>query len=270
MKIVRVKNVAFGKKKTLPLIAGPCVAESRDICMGIAEGLVKIAKKLDIPLVFKASYDKANRSSIASYRGPGLERGLEILQEIREKFDIPILTDVHSPEEAKIVGKVIDIIQIPAFLCRQTDLIVAAGETGKIVNVKKAQFMSPYDMINIITKLETTGNTKIMLTERGTAFGYNNLVSDMRSIPQMQEFNYPVIFDATHSVQKPGGGGTCSSGDGYLAPYLAKAAVAVGANGLFVETHTDVTKALSDKDNMIPLDQLEKLMKQLQQINAIV
>jgi 2-dehydro-3-deoxyphosphooctonate aldolase (KDO 8-P synthase) len=270
MKIVRVRNVAFGRKHTLPLVAGPCVAESRDICMAIAERLVKISKKLDIPLVFKASYDKANRSSIASYRGPGLKKGLEILEEIREKFDIPILTDVHSPEEAKIVGRVVDILQIPAFLCRQTDLIVAAGETGRIVNVKKAQFMSPYDMLNIVTKLETTGNTKILLTERGTAFGYNNLVSDMRSIPQMQEFNYPVIFDATHSVQKPGGGGTCSSGDGYLAPYLAKAAVAVGANGLFVETHTDVTKALSDKDNMIPLDQLEKLMRQLQQINAIV
>lgn len=270
MKIVKIKNVAFGKQKTLPLIAGPCVAESREICMGIAAGLVKITKKLDIPFVFKASYDKANRSSIASYRGPGIDEGLDILKEIKEKFDVPVLTDVHSPEEAKIAGEIVDIIQVPAFLCRQTDLIVAAGETGKIVNVKKAQFMSPSDMINIITKLETTGNSKILLTERGTAFGYNNLVSDMRSIPLMQEFNYPVIFDATHSVQRPGGGGTCSSGDGRLAPYLAKAAVAVGANGLFVETHTDVPNALSDKDNMIPLDQLEKLLKQLKLINEIV
>lgn len=270
MRLVRVGNVYFGKKKTLPLIAGPCVIESRDVCMKIAEELVKLTDKLDLPYVFKASYDKANRSSIASFRGPGIEEGLNILHEIKEVFNIPVLTDVHSPEEASIAGNIVDIIQIPAFLCRQTDLIVAAGETGKVVNVKKAQFMSPEDMINVITKLETTGNNRILLTERGTAFGYNNLVSDMRSIPLMREHNYPVIFDATHSVQRPGGGGTHSSGDGRLAPYLAKSAVAAGADGLFVETHFNVDQALSDKDNMIPLSQLGGLMKQLKKIKEIV
>jgi 2-dehydro-3-deoxyphosphooctonate aldolase (KDO 8-P synthase) len=228
-----------------------------------------MAKRLNIPLVFKASYDKANRTSIHSYRGPGIAKGLEILAEIKAKYNVPVLTDVHSIEEIHIASKVVDIIQLPAFLIRQTDIVVAAGESGAVVNVKKAQFAAPWDMKNVVKKLESTGNTKIMLTERGASFGYNTLVADMRSLVIMREMGYPVIFDATHSVQSPGGKGDSSGGDGRFAPYLAKAAAAVGVDGMFIETHPDPSKALSDGPNMIPTGELAALWKKLNAINEV-
>ncbi|WP_372808212.1 3-deoxy-8-phosphooctulonate synthase [Pontiella sp.] len=268
-KTINVKGVKFGGKNPLAMIAGPCVIESREGCMAIAEKLVQLSKKQNIPLVFKASYDKANRTSINSYRGPGIEAGLEILAEIKEKYNVPVLTDVHSVEEIKIASKMVDIIQLPAFLIRQTDIVVAAGESGAVVNVKKAQFAAPWDMKNVVKKIEATGNTKIMLTERGASFGYNTLVADMRSLIIMAEMGYPVIFDATHSVQSPGGQGDTSGGDGRFAPYLAKAAAAVGVDGMFIETHPNPTEALSDGPNMIPLADLSKLWKKLDAIDKI-
>jgi len=230
---------------------------------------VKMAKRLNIPLVFKASYDKANRTSINSYRGPGIAKGLEILAEIKAKYNVPVLTDVHSIEEIHIASKVVDIIQLPAFLVRQTDFVVAAGESGAVVNVKKAQFAAPWDMKNVIQKIESTGNTKILVTERGASFGYNMLVADMRSLVILREMGYPVIFDATHSVQSPGGQGDTSGGDGRFAPYLAKAAAAVGVDGMFIETHPDPSKALSDGPNMIPTGELSNLWKKLNAINEV-
>ncbi len=268
-KVVNVNGVKFGGNNPLALIAGPCVIESREGCMEIADKLVKMAKRLNIPLVFKASYDKANRTSINSYRGPGIAKGLEILAEIKAKYNVPVLTDVHSIEEIHIASKVVDIIQLPAFLIRQTDIVVAAGESGAVVNVKKAQFAAPWDMKNVVKKLESTGNTKIMLTERGASFGYNTLVADMRSLVIMREIGYPVIFDATHSVQSPGGKGDTSGGDGRFAPYLAKAAAAVGVDGMFIETHPDPSKALSDGPNMIPTGELAALWKKLNAINEV-
>jgi len=268
-KTVNVKGVKFGGKNPLALIAGPCVIESREGCMAIADKLVKLAKKQDIPIVFKASYDKANRTSINSYRGPGISRGLEILAEIKAKYNVPVLTDVHSVEEIHIASKVVDIIQLPAFMIRQTDFVVAAGESGAVVNVKKAQFAAPWDMLNVVKKLESTGNTRILLTERGASFGYNTLVADMRSLIIMREMGYPVIFDATHSVQSPGGQGDSSGGDGRFAPYLAKAATAVGVDGLFIETHPDPASALSDGPNMIPLKDMGPLWKKLSAIDQI-
>lgn len=269
VKTVKVGNVAIGTGK-LVLIAGPCVIEDRKGCVRLAVKLAQLAKAEKIPFIFKASYDKANRSSIESYRGPGLSKGLDVLKEIKEKTGVPVLTDVHSEAEVGAVSKVVDVIQIPAFLCRQTDLIVAAAETGLPVNVKKGQFLAPWDMSNIVKKIEHTGNKKILLTERGTSFGYNNLVVDMRGLSMMRQMGYPVIFDATHSVQKPGGAGNRSSGDGSLAPMLARGAVAVGCDGIFVETHLRPEKALSDKDNMIPFNQLRKLWRQLIDINRAI
>jgi 2-dehydro-3-deoxyphosphooctonate aldolase (KDO 8-P synthase) len=268
-KTINVRGVKFGGKHPLALIAGPCVIESREGCMEIAEKLVKLSKRQGIPLVFKASYDKANRTSINSFRGPGREKGLEILAEIREKYNVPVLTDIHSIEDVQVASKVVDIIQIPAFLIRQTDLVIAAGESGAVVNVKKAQFAAPWDMGNVVKKLEATGNNKILLTERGVSFGYNTLVADMRSLIIMREFGYPVIFDATHSVQSPSGRGETSGGDGRFAPYLAKAAAAVGVDGLFIETHVDPSQALSDGPNMIPFKELSKLWKKLDAIDKI-
>jgi len=268
-KTVNVNGVKFGGKNPLALIAGPCVIESREGCMDIAKKLVGMAKRLDVPLVFKASYDKANRTSIDSYRGPGIAKGLEILSEIREKYNIPVLTDVHSVEEIHIAAKVVDIIQLPAFMIRQTDFVIAAGESGAAVNVKKAQFAAPWDMKNVIKKIESTGNKNILLTERGASFGYNTLVADMRSLIIMREMGYPVVFDATHSVQSPGGQGDTSGGDGRFAPYLAKAAVAVGVDGLFIETHPEPAKALSDGPNMIPTKDLPGLWKKLNAINGV-
>lgn len=268
-KTINAKGVKFGGNNPLALIAGPCVIESREGCMELAEKLVKLANRQRIPFVFKASYDKANRTSINSYRGPGISKGLEILAEIKEKYGIPVLTDVHSVADIHIASKVADIIQLPAFLTRQTDIVVAAGESGAVVNIKKAQFAAPWDMTNVIRKIESTGNKKIMLTERGASFGYNTLVADMRSLIIMRETGYPVIFDATHSVQSPGGQGDTSGGDGRFAPYLAKAAAAVGVDGMFIETHLDPETALSDGPNMIPFAQLGKLWKKLEAIDTV-
>jgi len=266
---VRVGNVAFGNGG-LAFMAGPCVIESREGCLGIARALAEIARRLGVPLVFKASFDKANRSSIGSYRGPGLEKGLEILREAKEATGLPIVTDIHEPGQAAAAAKVADILQIPAFLCRQTDLLLAAGETGAAINVKKAQFMAPEDMGNVVTKIESTGNRRIILTERGSSFGYHNLVADMRSLPVMSDFGYPVMFDATHSVQRPGGDGNCTGGDGKWAPLLARAAVAAGCDGVFMETHPNPPEALSDKANAIPLADIEDLWKKLRAIHEIV
>jgi 2-dehydro-3-deoxyphosphooctonate aldolase (KDO 8-P synthase) len=268
-RVVNVRGVKFGGRQPLVLIAGPCVIESRDGCMEIAQKLVRLSRRQNIPFVFKASYDKANRTSLHSYRGPGISKGLEILAEIKERYQVPILTDVHSVEEIHIASRVADIIQLPAFLIRQTDLVIAAGESGVAVNVKKAQFAAPWDMANVVKKIESTGNRKILLTERGTSFGYNTLVADMRGLVIMRELGYPVIFDATHSVQSPGGRGDTSGGDGRFAPYLAKAATAVGVDGLFIETHPDPSQALSDGPNMIPLRELSRLWEKLDAIDRI-
>ena len=269
-RVIDCGGVKFGGRHPLALLAGPCVIESREGCLDIAARLARLARSKGIPLVFKASYDKANRSSLRGYRGPGLERGLEILAEVKARYGLPLITDVHTVAEARRAAEVVDIIQIPAFLCRQTDLVVACGETGKIVNVKKGQFMAPWDMKNVIEKIESTGNRRILLTERGASFGYNMLVADMRSLLVMREFGYPVIFDATHSVQRPGGAGDRSSGDGRWAPALARAAVATGCDGVFLETHPNPEQALSDKDNTVPLASLGRLWAVLRSIDETV
>lgn len=258
MKILNLKNFEIGGDK-LTIMAGPCAIESQEILDRTAEKLKAITSRLGINYIFKSSFDKANRSSITSYRGPGLEKGLEMLQSIKDKFDLPIVTDIHTPEQAAPVAEVADVIQIPAFLCRQTDLLVAAAKTGKIINLKKGQFLSPEQMQPLIRKIEDSGNNQIMLTDRGTTFGYNNLVVDFRGIPIMQAFGYPVVFDATHSVQLPGANGVCSGGDRRFVPILAKSAMAAGANVLFFEIHPDPDKALCDGPNMVPLDKTEKL-----------
>jgi 2-dehydro-3-deoxyphosphooctonate aldolase (KDO 8-P synthase) len=269
MKKIKVGKAVFGGQQ-LAFIAGPCVIESVEGTMDLAEKLVKLAKELKVPFVFKASFDKANRTSIDSYRGPGILEGLEILKEVRDRFNVPVLTDIHEAWQAEFAADVVDILQIPAFLCRQTDLVVAAAETGKVVNVKKAQFLAPEDMRNVIAKIEAVGNTNIILTERGASFGYNNLVADMRSLLIMREFGYPVVFDATHSVQRPGGAGTTSGGDGRWAPALARAAVATGVDGIFMETHVNPAEALSDKANAIAFKDLKRVWQKLIAIHAIV
>jgi 2-dehydro-3-deoxyphosphooctonate aldolase (KDO 8-P synthase) len=269
-KSIKIGGVPFGGRSPLALIAGPCVIESRKGCLDLAGRLVRLARKKEIPLVFKASYDKANRTSIRSYRGPGLAKGLEILAEVKERFKVPVLTDVHSEQEVLLAAQVADVLQIPAFLCRQTDLVVAAGESGRVVNIKKAQFMAPWDMKHVVQKVESTGNRRILLTERGASFGYNTLVADMRSLLAMRELGYPVIFDATHSVQSPGGAGEASGGDGRWAPALARAAVATGCNGVFIETHVNPPEALSDSANAIAFRQLGRLWDQLTAIHAVV
>jgi 2-dehydro-3-deoxyphosphooctonate aldolase (KDO 8-P synthase) len=270
MKTVNVKGIKIGGRKSLALIAGPCVIESRKGCVDLAGRLVRLAKEENIPFIFKASYDKANRSSHKSFRGPGIDEGLDILAEIKDKYKVPVLTDVHGVEEVKKAAKVVDILQIPAFLCRQTDLVIAAAGSGKVINIKKGQFLAPEDMINVVAKAESTGTKKIILTERGASFGYNNLVADMRSLLILREMGYPVVFDATHSVQRPGGAGSSSSGDSKWAPALARAAVAVGCDGIFVETHVKPEEALSDKDNTLKLSSLRKIWRQLKEINEIV
>ncbi|HEV2695510.1 MAG TPA: 3-deoxy-8-phosphooctulonate synthase [Verrucomicrobiae bacterium] len=248
------------------LIAGPCVIENEKLCRTVATSLVKTCKKLGIFYIFKASFDKANRTSGKAFRGPGIVAGLKTLATIREEFGVPVVTDVHTEEQATAAGKVVDILQIPAFLCRQTDLIEAAVATGKIVNIKKGQFLSPNEMGRVAEKARLSGGKKILLTERGTTFGYNNLVADMRSIPVMKSFNFPVVFDATHSVQQPGGGGDKTTGQREFAPVLAKAALAVGADGLFIETHPRPDEALSDGPNMIPLGEMAATLKSLLKI----
>jgi 2-dehydro-3-deoxyphosphooctonate aldolase (KDO 8-P synthase) len=245
------------------LIAGPCVIESEELVMHVAKEIKSITDELGIDYYFKASFDKANRTSIYSYRGPGLEEGLRILQKVKDMYGLKIATDIHEPNQAEPVSKVADIIQIPAFLCRQTDLLVAAAKTGKLINVKKAQFLAPWDMKNVVNKLEESNNKNIMLCERGTTFGYNTLVVDMTGILEMKKFGYPVIFDATHSVQKPGGKGNATGGNREYVEYLAKAAVAVGVDGLFMEVHPDPDNAKSDGPNMVPLIELRTILDKL-------
>ncbi|MBF0378197.1 MAG: 3-deoxy-8-phosphooctulonate synthase [Desulfamplus sp.] len=252
------------------LISGPCVIESEETTFKIAAELKKITSELAIPFIFKASFDKANRSSINSFRGPGFAKGIEILKDIKESLNLQIVSDIHSPEQAKIAAEVLDVIQIPAFLCRQTDLICAAAKTGKALNIKKGQFLSPYECLNIIEKARACGSTEISITERGTTFGYNNLVVDFRSIQIVKNMGVSVIFDATHSVQFPGGGGTASSGESRFAPYLARAAVAAGADGIFIETHPDPNKALCDGPNSIPLENMAPLLTTLVKIKEAI
>ncbi len=261
---------SVGGNSGLFLICGPCVIESRDVLMEIAEALAIWSQKEGVPLVFKASYDKANRTSLSAFRGPGREEGLALLQEVKSEFDFPILTDIHHPEDAAPVSEVADVLQIPAFLCRQTDLLLAAASTQAIVNVKKGQFLAPGDMEPVVKKIAESGNRKIMLTERGSSFGYNNLVVDMRGLVEMRDLGYPVIFDATHSVQRPGAGNGYTAGDGALAPYLARAAAAVGVDGFFIETHVRPEEAQSDRENLIPFTQLPRLWEQLQSISELL
>ena len=272
MKVRKVevdKGVAFGGDR-LVFIAGPCVIESRAMALDLARRLSLLAARLKVPYIFKASFDKANRTSVDSFRGPGIEKGLDILAEIRERFNVPVLTDVHEPWQCARAAQVCDVLQIPAFLARQTDLVTAAGETGAVVNVKKGQFMAPEDMANVIAKIVSTGNRRIVLCERGASFGYRNLVADMRSLLIMREMGYPVVFDATHSVQRPGGLGTGSGGDGRFAPALARAAVATGVDGVFMETHVTPAKALSDAANAIAFRDVEALWRKLLAIDAVL
>ncbi|HEV8130978.1 MAG TPA: 3-deoxy-8-phosphooctulonate synthase [Acidobacteriota bacterium] len=250
-------------------VAGPCVIEDRDHCLKIAEALLRVRDRLKIPLLFKASYDKANRTSVQSFRGAGEEEGLKILQEVRRQFGLAVLTDVHETTQVAAAAEAVDVLQIPAFLSRQTDLIVACARSGKTVNVKKGQFLAPWDMGNVIEKCRAAGNSKVMLTERGASFGYNQLVVDFRSLLIMQQFEVPVIFDATHSVQVPGGAGTASSGNAEFIEPLARAAVAVGVSGIFVEVHEDPARALSDGPNALRLDRFEPLAKRLMELHAV-
>jgi len=267
---VRIGNVTLGAKRPLALIAGPCVVESEKSAMRHAKAIAKIARSVGIPFIYKSSYDKANRSSMASFRGLGLDTGLAILSRVKKETGLPILTDIHSPEEARRAAAVADVLQIPAFLCRQTDLLLAAARTGCAVNVKKGQFLSPAEMKNVADKLASTGNRRILLTERGTFFGYNALVNDFRAIPLMKEFGYPVIFDATHSVQQPGGRGHSSGGDRRFVPTLASAAVAAGADGIFMEVHEDPDHAPSDGPNMVKMKDLKALLERLVKISQVV
>ena len=269
VRLAKVGNtVTVGSGKPLTLIAGPCVIENRDLVFEVAEAVNAICKKLGVQYIFKASFDKANRTSASTFRGPGVTAGLAVLQEVKHKLGLPVLTDIHESSHVAEVAEVVDVLQIPAFLCRQTDLLMAAAATGKAINVKKGQFLSPQEMSQVAQKLRTAGVENLMLTERGNSFGYNTLVVDFRSLPQLQSFGCPVIFDATHSVQQPGGqGGTSGGQREYVAP-LARAAVAVGVDGLFMEIHPNPDKALSDGPNMLPLHRLEPLLKQLLAIRA--
>lgn len=256
--------------KKLMVIAGPCVIESEEMVMQIAKQMKEICDRLDVEYYFKASFDKANRTSISSFRGPGIEEGIKILKKVKDTYALKIVTDIHEPWQAEVVSDAVDIIQIPAFLCRQTDLLVAAAHTGKIINVKKAQFLAPWDMKNVVTKIEESGNRKIMLCERGTSFGYNTLVVDMTGMQEMKKFGYPVVFDATHSVQKPGGRGNATGGNREYVEPLAKAAIAAGADALFFEVHPDPDNALSDGPNMVYLNEFEDMMKRILKVYEAV
>jgi 2-dehydro-3-deoxyphosphooctonate aldolase (KDO 8-P synthase) len=267
---IHISDIKFGAGNPIFVIAGPCVIENEDIVFRTAERLKKICKALGIPLLFKSSYDKANRTSITSFRGPGIEKGLRILSDVRSKLDIRIISDVHSVEEVKPASEVLDALQIPAFLCRQTDLILEASKTGKPVNVKKGQFLSPWDVKNIIDKFISTGNKNLFITERGTSFGYNNLVVDFRGLPIMRSFGYPVVFDITHSLQIPGGMGKSSGGQREFAEYYARAAAAVGVDGIFMEVHPEPDKALCDGPNMMRLDEVEKILTIVKAIDDVV
>lgn len=270
MKEVKIGNLTVGGGKGLFLLAGPCVIEDPERTLMIGRRTKEICDRLGIPYIFKASFDKANRSSYSSFRGPGLEEGLKILAHIKKELQVPVVSDIHSVEQIEPAAEVLDVLQIPAFLCRQTDLVYGAAKTGKCVNVKKGQFMAPKDMINVLKKMEEAGNENLMLTERGASFGYNNLVVDMRSFPIMRDFGYPVIFDATHSVQLPGGAGTKSSGQREFVPFLSRAAVGAGVDGLFMEVHDNPEEALSDGPNMVHLDDLEAILRDLKAIDTIV
>ena len=265
-----MKLADFKIGEELVIISGPCVIESRDQTMRAAEHLSTMFSKLDLPYIFKSSFDKANRSSLSSYRGPGMDEGLKILQEVKETFALPIFSDIHLPEQAEVAKEVLDVIQIPAFLCRQTDLLVAAAQTGKIINIKKGQFMAPWDMQNSIEKVVESGNDQVMVTERGFSFGYNNLVSDMRAIPEMQKLGVPVCFDAAHSVQLPGGLGNSTGGNREYISTLAKASVAAGADLVYMEAHPNPDSAPCDAPSMIPFDQLESLAITLKQLYQVV
>jgi 2-dehydro-3-deoxyphosphooctonate aldolase (KDO 8-P synthase) len=263
VRTVEIGDLRIGEGLPHLIIAGPCVIEDAGLVLETAAELKRITADLKFPFIFKSSYDKANRSAGASFRGPGLKQGLMVLARVRDEVGVPILSDVHTAEEATAAGKVLDVLQIPAFLCRQTDLLLAAARTGRAVNVKKGQFLAPWDMANVVEKVESTGNHKLLLTERGASFGYNNLVTDFRALPIMRRLGYPVIFDATHSVQLPGGAGTASSGQREFVAPLARAAIAAGCEGLFMEVHPDPDKALSDGPNMVPLAQVRSLLEQV-------
>ncbi|MHC4536891.1 MAG: 3-deoxy-8-phosphooctulonate synthase [Planctomycetota bacterium] len=266
----KIGKVEIGLDAPLFVMAGPCVIESETCCLDIANRLVDISAKTDVGIIFKASFDKANRSSLHSFRGPGMEKGLDILAVVRQKTNLPIMTDVHESSQAAVAGEVIDCLQIPAFLCRQTDLLCACAQTGKPVNIKKGQFLSPEEMKNAVEKIRSCGNENISLTERGTFFGYNRLVNDMTAIEQMKNLGYPVIFDATHSTQQPGGLGNASAGRREMAPILAKAAIAAGANGLFIEVHTEPEKSKSDAACIMPIDWLEDLLTICKKIFEVI
>lgn len=270
MKTVSAGPVTFQNAGPLCLISGPCQLESRDHALMLAETLAKHCSDLGIGYVFKASYDKANRSSLKGARGVGMEEGLRILADIRSEIGCPVLTDVHGPEQCEPVAQAVDILQIPAFLCRQTDLLLAAGNTGRVINIKKGQFLAPWDVQNIVTKVESTGNEQILLTERGASFGYNMLVSDMRSLPIMAKTGYPVVFDATHSVQLPGGLGESTGGQAEYVPALSRAAVAVGVSAVFIETHEEPARSPSDGPNMVALADMPKLLERLKALDELV
>jgi 2-dehydro-3-deoxyphosphooctonate aldolase (KDO 8-P synthase) len=269
MKTVTVGQVTFSNSAPLSLIAGPCQMESRDHAFMVAGELKELTQRLGIGLVYKSSFDKANRTSLGGKRGLGLEKSLAVFADIKKDLGLPVLTDVHEIDQCEVLKPVIDILQIPAFLCRQTDLLVAAAKTGCVVNVKKGQFLAPWDMKNVAAKIADSGNDRILLTERGASFGYNTLVSDMRALPEMAKTGYPVIFDATHSVQQPGGLGGASGGDRTMVPVLARAAVAVGVAGVFIETHENPDQAPSDGPNMVPLNQIENLLRKLMQLDRV-
>jgi len=267
---ISIDSIKIGAGRPLVLIAGPCVIESEEATLRHAERLLTICNGLSMPLIFKASYDKANRTSIGAFRGPGLKEGLRILAKVKESLGLPVLSDIHSIEQIAPAAEVLDVLQIPAFLCRQTDLLVAAARSGRVINVKKGQFLAPWDMKNVAGKLAASGNENIILTERGVSFGYNNLVVDMRSFPVMRASGYPVVFDATHSVQLPGGQGESSGGQREFVEYLSRAAVATGIDGIFMEVHEDPDKALCDGPNSIPLVELPLLLKKLRAIDAVI
>ena len=267
--VVAVGKVRFGNKLPLALIAGPCALESRGHAFDVAGALKEIAAQLGIGFIYKTSFDKANRTSAKSARGMGLDKALGIFAELRKKLGVPVLTDVHEPDQCAPVAEVVDVLQIPAFLCRQTDLLIAAAKTGRVINVKKGQFLAPWDMANVVQKITGAGNRNVLVTERGVSFGYNTLVSDMRALPELAKSGAPVIFDATHSVQQPGGQGTSSGGQREFVPVLARAAVAVGVAGVFIETHQDPDRAPSDGPNMLPLKHMEPLLKRLMEFDAL-
>ncbi len=269
MKTVKIQNIEIANDKPFTLIAGPCQMESREHAFEMCGSLVEITKELGLGFIYKTSFDKANRTSIKTQRGLGLEKALPIFADLGKEFGVPTITDVHLPEHCAEVGEAVDVLQIPAFLCRQTDLLIAAAKTGKAINVKKGQFLAPWDMENVAAKISESGNDNIMLCERGASFGYNTLVSDMRSLPIMAKTGYPVIYDATHSVQQPGGQGTTSGGDREMVPVLARAAMAVGVAGVFMEVHQDPDNAPSDGPNMLKLKDIKSLLKELQQIDKI-